>query len=141
MNIRVFFATWQRGQFGEHNWPPLPQTSALEIMQCLIHTGGLLASSSDWHIYFSYHSIVNIFNKLPTLKKNVQLKKEINSWVSLKKNKKKELVKNFSKEDIWMANTWRNAQHCSLLEKCKYKLQWGITSYWSEWPSSKIYKQ
>ena len=23
------------------------------------------------------------------------------------------------------------------LEKCKSKLQWGITSYWSEWPSSR----
>ena len=26
---------------------------------------------------------------------------------------------------------------CSLLEKCKSKLQWDITSHWSEWPSSK----
>ena len=26
---------------------------------------------------------------------------------------------------------------CSLLEKCKSKLQWDITSYQSEWPSSK----
>ena len=25
----------------------------------------------------------------------------------------------------------------SLLEKCKSKLQWNITSHWSEWPSSK----
>ena len=25
----------------------------------------------------------------------------------------------------------------SLLEKCKSKLQWDITSHWSEWPSSK----
>jgi len=29
--------------------------------------------------------------------------------------------------------------HCllQLLEKCKSKLQWGTTSHWSEWPSSK----
>ena len=26
---------------------------------------------------------------------------------------------------------------CSLLEKCKSKLQWDITLHWSEWPSSK----
>ena len=37
----------------------------------------------------------------------------------------------------WLINTWKNAQHCLLLEKCKSKLQWGITSHWSEWPSSK----
>ena len=24
-----------------------------------------------------------------------------------------------------------------LIEKCELKLQWGITSYWSEWPSPK----
>ena len=43
-----------------------------------------------------------------------------------------------SQEDIKMLiNTWKDAQHCSLLEKCKSKLQWGITSHWSEWPSSK----
>ena len=29
------------------------------------------------------------------------------------------------------------AQHHSLLEKCKSKLQWDITSHQSEWPSSK----
>ena len=37
--------------------------------------------------------------------------------------------------------TWINAQHHSLLEKCKSKLQWGNTSHGSEWPSSKIHKQ
>ena len=31
----------------------------------------------------------------------------------------------------------KNAQHLWLLEKCKSKLQWVITSYQSEWPSSK----
>ena len=31
----------------------------------------------------------------------------------------------------------KDAQHCSLLEKCKSKLQWDITSHWSEWPSSR----
>ena len=37
----------------------------------------------------------------------------------------------------WLTNTWKDAQHHSLLEKCKSKVQWDITSYQSEWPSSK----
>ena len=37
----------------------------------------------------------------------------------------------------WLTNTLKNAQHCSLLDKCKSKPQ-DITSHWSEWPSSKI---
>ena len=31
---------------------------------------------------------------------------------------------------------WKDTQHWWLLKKCKSKLQWGITSHWSEWPSS-----
>ena len=37
----------------------------------------------------------------------------------------------------WLMNTWKFAQRCSLLEKCKSKTQWDITSHWSEWLSSK----
>ena len=37
----------------------------------------------------------------------------------------------------WLTNTWKDAQHCSILGKCKSKLQWNITSLWKEWPSSK----
>ena len=33
--------------------------------------------------------------------------------------------------------TWKDAQHHSLLEKCKSKWQRGIPSHWSEWPPSK----
>ena len=33
--------------------------------------------------------------------------------------------------------TWKDAQYHSLLEKCKSKLQWDITSHQLEWPSSK----
>ena len=45
--------------------------------------------------------------------------------------------KHFSKEYRWLANKWKDAQHCSLLEKCKSKPQWDITSHRSEWVSSK----
>ena len=49
------------------------------------------------------------------------------------------LNRHFSKEDIKMAKKpiWKDAQYHSLLEKGKSKLQWGITSHWSEWPQSK----
>ena len=49
----------------------------------------------------------------------------------------KDLNRHFTKEDIQMAHTWKDAQHPSLLEKCKLKLQWDITSHLSQWPSSK----
>ena len=49
----------------------------------------------------------------------------------------KDLNRHFSKENIHIANKhMKSAQH-HLLEKCKSKLQCDITSYWSEWPSSK----
>ena len=35
----------------------------------------------------------------------------------------------------WLINTWKDAQHHSLLEECKSKLQWGISSHWSEFSS------
>ena len=54
------------------------------------------------------------------------------------KNWEKDLNRHFSKEEYrCLTNTWKDAQHHSLLEKCKSKLQWDITSYRSEWPSSK----
>ena len=37
----------------------------------------------------------------------------------------------------WLINTWKDAQHHSLLEKYKSKPQWGISSQLSELPSSK----
>ena len=48
----------------------------------------------------------------------------------------------FSKEDIHMAykHIKKDAQHRSLPEKWKSKLQWGITSHQSEWPSWKNLK-
>ena len=42
----------------------------------------------------------------------------------------KKLNRYFSKEDIQMADKhMKNAQHYSLLEKCKLKPQWGINSH------------
>ena len=49
----------------------------------------------------------------------------------------KDLSRHFPKTYRWLTNTWKDAQQCSLLEKCISKLQWDITSHWSEWPSSK----
>ena len=37
---------------------------------------------------------------------------------------------------IWKLNKYMMREHW-LLEKCKSKLQWGITSHWAEWPSKK----
>ena len=50
----------------------------------------------------------------------------------------KDLNRHFSCLRIyrWLINTWKDAQHHSLLEKFKSKLQWGITSHQSEGPSS-----
>ena len=46
--------------------------------------------------------------------------------------------RHFSKEAYrWLINTWKDAQHHSLLKKCKSKLLWDITSHQWEWPSSK----
>ena len=49
-----------------------------------------------------------------------------------------DLSRHFSKEDIQMAkSTWKDARHWELLERYESKLEWAITSQWSEWPTSK----
>ena len=64
---------------------------------------------------------------LNTTKINDPIKK----WV-------KELNRHFSTEDIrWLINTWKDAQHHSLSEKCKSKPQWSTISHQSEWLLSK----
>ena len=60
------------------------------------------------------------------------------------KNKQlNQIVGRRPKEDIspkkayrWLTSTWKDAQHHSLLEKRKSKLQWDTTLHRSEWPSS-----
>ena len=37
----------------------------------------------------------------------------------------------------WLTNTWKDAQHHSLSEKCKSKPLWGTISHESEWLRSK----
>ena len=37
----------------------------------------------------------------------------------------------------WLTNTWKDAQHHWVLEKCKSKPQWGTTSHQSECLQSK----
>ena len=37
----------------------------------------------------------------------------------------------------WLTNTWKDAQHHSLSDKCKSKPQWGAISHQSEWLRSK----
>ena len=43
----------------------------------------------------------------------------------------------FSQEDIPVANRHKERLNTTILEKCKSKLQWRISSQWSEWPSLK----
>ena len=81
-------------------------------------------------------------NIKPTNKTDQELIFKIHKHLNTRKTNKpiKELIKylnrHFSKEDIQMANKhMKDAQHCSLLETCKLKLQWGIISHQSEWPS------
>ena len=43
----------------------------------------------------------------------------------------------FKKTYRWLTNTWKDAQHHSLLERCKSKPQWGTISCQSGWLLSK----
>ena len=60
-----------------------------------------------------------------------------NKWPNQKNGPKNKTDISPKKTYRWLTNTWKDAQHNSLSEKCKSKPQWDITSHWSEWLSSK----
>ena len=73
--------------------------------------------------------------------KNIQVTPAVqfqkNKWPNQKRAK--ELNRHFSKKTYrWLTNTWKDAQHHSLSEKCKSKPQWNTISLQSEWLLSKI---
>ena len=47
-------------------------------------------------------------------------------------------VHSFQKTYRWLTNTWKDAQHCSLLRKCKSKLQWASSSGRGVWVCSLV---
>ena len=66
-------------------------------------------------------------------KQLIQLKNKKVQW----KNGQNTLTDISPKTYRWSRGMWKEAQHYWLLEKCKSKLQWGITSHQTEWPSPK----
>ena len=69
--------------------------------------------------------------KLNTRKQTTQSKSGQNAWTDISPKKTHK----------WIINAWKDAQHHSLLETCKSKLQWGITSQGDNRHHQKIYKQ
>ena len=63
-----------------------------------------------------------------------QKKKKMTQW----RNGQKIFIDIYPKKIYrWPKGTWKDTQPHWSLKKCKLKLQWGIISHWSEWPSSK----
>ena len=67
------------------------------------------------------------------MKLNIKKKKESNQKMG-RRPKQIFLQRRYIR---WPRGTWKDAQHHQWLEKDRSKLQWDMTSHWTEWPSSK----
>ena len=76
-------------------------------------------------------SVPEIYNQLMTLD-SIKTNNPFKKWAE-------DLNRHFSKEDIQMANRQAHEKmfNITILEKCKSKPQWAITSHQSKWPSLK----
>ena len=69
---------------------------------------------------------------------NIQIPDTVQYQQHNPKNGKNTLIDGFPKKIYrWPTGAWKDAQYHWLLEKCESKLQCGMTSHRSEWPSSR----
>ena len=85
----------------------------------------------EWGTIAFSRQTANLKNIQPTYATQVRKNKWPNQTMGQRN-------RHFSKKDIrWLTNTWKDAQHHSLSEKCKSKPIWGTISHQSEWLQSK----